>query len=449
MRARGSLSRRVAILVSAGFAAIWLLAVVAMGLVLKSEQQELFDTGLRETARVFRPLLLRAVADGAPPAGLARTRGSDAALVYQLLDREGRVLVSSGLPEGTALPEGPVAPGFETTASHVFYTTGFGRAGRALRLGDTRAERAEAYRDSFLAFLAPMVAIVPLGYLLVGWISGLALRPLDRLRAEIALRGRGRLDPLDAAGQPAELAAITASLNALMIRLSQALDGERAFATNAAHELRTPIAVALAQVQRLRAETGDAHPAAGRVEEALQRMRRLVTSLLELARSEAGLGTVPDPVDLALLVRHVAGQHDHGPSEGRITLRLPAEPVPVRIDPDAFALIAGNLIDNALRHSPPGSPVEVELGANARLRVTNAGEAVDENELTRLTGRFHRGASGTTGSLGIGLHIADTLAQQAGGALVLSSPAPGRSDGFEALLRLPPPLPAPSPATAP
>ncbi len=435
MKTGGSLARRLAILVSAGLAAIWLLAVIAMGLVLKSEQRELFDTGLRETARVFRPLLLRAVADGAAQ-GFAPTTRTHGVLVYQLLDRQGQVLAGSGLPEGTVLPDGPVVQGFETTASHVFYTTGFGRAGRALRLGDPRTERADAYRDSFLAFLAPMVAILPLGYLLVGWIGGVALRPLERLRAEIATRGRGRLDPLDPAGQPAELAAITATLNGFMIRLSQALDGERAFATNAAHELRTPIAVALAQTQRLRAELGAAHPAIDRVEDALQRMRRLVTSLLQLARSEAGLGTATDAVDLAVLVRHVVGQHDHGAAQGRTTLRLPPGPVPVKIDPDAFALIAGNLIDNALRHSPVGSRVEVALGADARLRVTNDGAAVDAAALARLTGRFHRGATRAAGSLGIGLHIAETLAQQAGGSLALASPAPGRSDGFEAVLRL-------------
>ncbi|TKA95141.1 two-component sensor histidine kinase, partial [Cereibacter changlensis] len=140
-----------------------------------------------------------------------------------------------------------------------------------------------------------------------------------------------------------------------------------------------------------------------------------------LAEASADMGPI-----LALVVEDFAraGQGD------RLDLTLPAEALPLRIDPDAFAVLARNLIENALAHGDPAAPVTVALDRSG-LRVTNAGPVVDPTLLPQLTTRFERGGSLAPGS-GLGLAIVATIASAAGLSLRLASPAPGRSDGFEA-----------------
>lgn len=435
----GSLSRRLALMTSAGFAVIWLLAGLATAVVLRHEQEELLNLQLRETARLFLPVLAeRWAAKGAAAALPPASRNPDEALVYLLVDPAGRILLRSPSAAGAALPEGPPRPGHVRTETHAFYVTEPNAEGLAAIYGDPLHERRDAYRESLLAFLLPMLALLPLAYVLVGRIARAALGPLDRLRAEIEARGDGRLDPIDAAGQPQELRAITATTNGLMMRLGQALDGERAFATNAAHELRTPVAVALAQTQRLRAEAnGPALDRIDRIEAALSRMSHLVARLLQLARVDAGLGAAPRPHDLRALLDHVLDDSRRNADRaGRLRLSLPDGPVLSPIDPDAFAILAGNLVDNAFQHSPEGSPVTVALSADGVLRVGNDGDRLDERTLLGLMRRFQK-AGGAAQGFGLGLHIAEAIARQSGGSLTLHSPATGQPRGFEARFRAP------------
>ncbi len=437
----GSLSRRLALLISGGFAAIWLLALLATALVLRSEQEEMLDLELRETANVFLPVLSREYLGGRPEAGppIADPEAdSDEILVWILVDGSGATLAQSNDTDAIVRPEGPPEEGYAETRTHVYYTTKANADGLAVRFGDPKIERYEAYRDSLFAFLTPMLAILPLGYLLVGRIAASALRPLSRLRDEIAERGQGRLDPIDGNGQYAELRSITATLNGFIIRLARSLDGERAFASNAAHELRTPVAVALAQAQRLRDRlTGTEMQDIGRIEEALKRMSRLVTRLLQLARADAGLGLSHAPQDISSLLTAVADEHLRDSTRGpRLRLSLPEGGVLSPIDPDAFAIVIANLIDNAFQNAPPGSAVSLSLSPDAVVSVRNEGDPVSAGDLAQLTQRFRRNGTASDG-FGLGLHISETIARQAGGTLSLKSPVPGRATGFEAELVLP------------
>lgn len=438
-----SLARRLALITSLGFGAIWLVAALVMAVVLRSEQEELADLTLRETAVLFQPILAERwmAGHGLGPSG--PVRAPDETLAYALLDADGTVLLRSEGAKLVDLPVGPRRRGRFDTATHAFYVTGPDADGRVALFGDPLTERAEAYRDSLFAFLLPMLAILPFAYLLVGWIARTALRPLETLRAEISNRGEGRLDPIDAAGQPEELRAMTATLNGLMIRLDRALQGEKGFTTNAAHELRTPVAVALAQVQRLRADVRSSGAAAGegnladpgrvdRIEAALLRMSRLVARLLQLARADAGLGAAAAAQDVAALLVLVLEERLRDPAAAaRLVVDAPKVGVPARIDPDAFAILAGNLLDNAFEHAPPEATIHVTLSGDGVLTIANDGSVMTQATVATLVRRFHRGTRSGAG-FGIGLHIADTIARQAGGALTLASPAPGCRGGLVA-----------------
>ena len=137
------------------------------------------------------------------------------------------------------------------------------------------------------------------------------------------------------------------------------------------------------------------------------------------------------------MIRIVADDLGHGAAPGRILLSLPDAPVPSDLDPDAFAILCRNLIENALRHGDPAAPVEVELSAAGTLTVANDGPALPPERLSRLTARFER-AEGASGGSGLGLAIANAIAERSGGRLTLRSPRPGSRSGFEAKFRLPP-----------
>ncbi|SFJ82397.1 sensor histidine kinase [Jannaschia pohangensis] len=423
MSARRSLRRRLAVLISLGLGAVWLVATGLMAFILHTEQDEFSDLALRETAILFQPILLSEWQDGTSAGLPAVPEPADAgeALVYLLQDRDGTVFLQSGTAALAELPDGAPREGYRRTRTHAFYTTAPDADGRFVTFGDPLAERDEAFRESLLAFVVPMLAMLPLAYLLVSWIVQTGLRPLGDLRAEIANRGEGRLDPVVVEGLPDELQEITSSLNGLMKRLGTALDGERAFATNAAHELRTPVAIALAQVQRLRTETADpgALTRIQSVEATLNRMSDLVARLLQLARADAGIGAGRTD-DLVALLGHVLDDVLRDPGQaGRIVTTLPQGPVAAMIDPDAWAIVAGNLIENGLRHAPGDAQVTVTLAGDGTLRVANPAPGLTEADPATLTRRFQRGNRAGAG-FGLGLHIADTIARQAGGRLDVS-----------------------------
>jgi two-component system OmpR family sensor kinase len=198
--------------------------------------------------------------------------------------------------------------------------------------------------------------------------------------------------------------------------------------------------VALAQVQRLTSETLDpgAREHVEKLEAALQRMRGLVARLLQLARAEAGIGPAATAQDTGHLLRLVVDEVAGDPGRAsRLRLCLPPAPVLSPIDPDAFAIVAGNLIENALQHAPAGTPVEVTLSAGGSLSVASGGRAIPAAELERLTERFRSG-DGSREGFGLGLHISDRVARQSGGRLVLRSPPRERAEGLEAVFELPP-----------
>lgn len=142
-----------------------------------------------------------------------------------------------------------------------------------------------------------------------------------------------------------------------------------------------------------------------------------------------GLLQPAGPIDLAPILRLVL--RDMGADAGRLVISLPDGPVMATLDPDAFAILARNLIENALKHGAAGQPVQVALSTDGALAVRNAGPVVAPEVMAQLAQPFTRGATPAEGS-GLGLAIARAIAAGSGGRLELSSPAPGQASGFEA-----------------
>ena len=157
---------------------------------------------------------------------------------------------------------------------------------------------------------------------------------------------------------------------------------------------------------------------------------------MQLARAEGGRLRMDRSADLRAVARVVVDDIGRAGAPGRIALTLPETAVMSDIDPDAFAILCRNLLENALRHGAETAPVDMQLTADGHLVVANDGPVLARDTLDRLTGRFERAIASTDGS-GLGLAIVAAIANRIGSPLILESPRPGASCGFAASIRLP------------
>lgn len=437
MRRRWGLQARLALGLGLALTPVWLGAAVLTALSLRHEMEEVFDSSLEETAQRLLPLAVLEITNREAGDGdqhLAPIRAHPELLTYVVRDDAGGLLMRSHAADPAAFPDW-TGPGFAQNATHRFYSEDTLQGSIRLTVAEPLAQRQQAVGEILMRQILPLALMIPLTLAIVGLSVALGLSGLRRFRGRLAAREARDLSPVPVSDLPAELQTVGETLNDLLARLDAAFEAERSFAANAAHELRTPLAGAIAQIQRLKQETQEA-PVIARavaIEETLKRLTRLSERLLQLARAEGGKLRVDQPGDLRPVARLLVDDLGRN-AAGRLVLSLPEGPVLSRLDPDAFGIVLRNLIENALRHGTPGAPVQVILTEAAELTVANPGPVVAPEVLARLTDRFARASTGA-GS-GLGLAIVAAIAGRIGGRLVLSSPRPGHADGFEARITL-------------
>ncbi|MCB1470283.1 MAG: sensor histidine kinase N-terminal domain-containing protein [Rhizobiaceae bacterium] len=421
---------------------MWLCAVGLGAFVMREELDEVFDRALSGTAQRLLPLVVDDMFRRENLGKHLRLPHSTAAdeeeyLAVQVRNASGAVVMHSH--DAPHLPfDIPLKFGYYDTATHRVFSLPAISGTLVLQVGDPLAHRREAIWESIMALLLPLLALMPLSALLVLVIVRRTLRPIASLSREIGGRSSVNLAPVDVEGLPSELAIIANSVDGLLDRLRRAIEAERAFTSNSAHELRTPLAGALAQTQRLMEELdeGPTRERAGQIEFSLRRLARLAEKLLQLARADSGIGKAPAPLMLEPVVRMVAEELSR--SSGRnasIVIESFGTLLVRRVDIDAFAIAVRNLIENAIFHGSAVEQVSVLITAN-RIDVSNGGPIVDAEVLARLKYPFERGTASSTGT-GLGLAIANSIAQQMGAELQLYSPRPGKADGFQASLIFP------------
>ena len=281
--------------------------------------------------------------------------------------------------------------------------------------------------------ILPLMLMAPLAALAIWWLAARNLAPLERLARELRARDAMTLAPLAVDGLPVELDPLARALNALLARLGHALDAQRAFVADAAHELRSPLTALKLQLQLLRRATDSAGRALAveGIGAGIERSARLIEQLLTLARSEPGApAQALERIDLCALAREVlAAMHAMARERGG-ELALEAEG-DVAIDGERGGLSAllRNLVDNALRYSPPRSRVDVRVwseGGSACLRVDDAGPGIAAAERPRVFDRFYRRAAAGEEGTGLGLAIVRSVAERHGATVTLGdSPAGG------------------------
>jgi two-component system, OmpR family, sensor kinase len=273
-----------------------------------------------------------------------------------------------------------------------------------------------------------------------------AMAPIAELTSTAAEIARTR-DPSRGVPQPKaedEVAELAHTLEGMLRELDTArgetesmLARQRRFVADASHELRTPLTSVLANLELLADSLhGDHGEAARAALRSSQRMRRLVADLLLLARTDVGRVVPRKPCDLAQVVVEAAGEL--GPVSADHDIVLDVHPAIVEAARDELHRLTINLLENALRHTPPGTSIRVWTGSadgEVALIVEDDGPGVPAQLAPTIFERFVRGAGDRGGSFGLGLAIVRAVAESHGGSVALESTSEGRGARF--VVRLP------------
>ncbi len=264
--------------------------------------------------------------------------------------------------------------------------------------------------------LKPMALALPMLMLGLWWAVQRGLSPLRTLVEAVRQRRPLATQPLEVAGQNAEIDALVQALNEMFARVAQMLESERRFTADAAHELRTPIAVIRTHTQVAMLGQGAEREQALRATLAgCDRASHLVDQLLMLARLEAVGQAATQSVDLSQLVQQVAADLGHLTLEKQQDMQLDATPAQwVRAQPALLTVLVRNLLDNAIRYSPAQARILVQVdldeSGRARLRVQDSGPGLTREETVRLGQRFFRVLGQDQPGSGLGWSIVRRIA---------------------------------------
>lgn len=291
--------------------------------------------------------------------------------------------------------------------------------------------------------LVYLLLAFPLVLLPLWWAVKRGMAPLQRLAEAVAARDATDLSPLGLTPRHDELRTLATAFDALLARLRLQRDRERAFVQDAAHELRTPMAVVATQAHLLAhaASAAERAQAAEALDAALARASHLSRQLLTLATLDEARPGAVEPLDLSQLVEQTLAQLAPQALARGLELSLDAPPtLPAHVDRTAFESVLINLVDNALRYVPAGGLVavtlEVDEDSTVRLQVADDGPGIPANERKAVFERFWRGTTGAdTPGTGLGLAIVKRAAMRLGGSVTLGAGLGGRGCGFRVAWR--------------
>lgn len=362
------------------------------------------------------------------------------------IERAGAVRLRS--PNATASPPDPAGRGLLLSQA-VWRAVGVAPAGYRVVVDLPMGQDLALLRELLLVLMLGALATASLGALVSRSAVHRVLDPVDRMTAAAArtIEGGARFELPTLPDEPDEFTRLASVLNRLVANLEERNRRERHFLAQAAHELRTPLAVMSGNLDLLTGWGGDDSQVRSDSIDALQRtvgrMRRLVNDLLTLERAPGRLSQRV-PVDLRAVAAEMAEDGAALAAHLRVEADASAEPVAVLADPDSVRRIAWAFLENAIDYTPAGGRVRLRVGKDRDsgwLRVEDTGPGVAPEERERVFESFYRGAppgqedQGRTGhGLGLGLAIARAMATALDGSVRLDSAEGG---GTLAELRLP------------
>ncbi len=306
------------------------------------------------------------------------------------------------------------------------------RRGETIRVGCSIAPELKELHRTALKLAGVGGVILLFGFVGGWWLVGRAIRPIEDISSTAVKISAGDLSQrINVAEAESELGQLAAVLNSTFARLEAAFAQQQQFTADAAHELRTPVSVMLTQTQtalnreRSAAEYRETLEACQR---ASQRMRRLIESLLELARLDAGQETLKRlRFDLSKTVNDCVEFVRPLADERGVKILSELAPLEITGDSERLAQVITNLLTNAIQYNKPGGEVRVKLEPQsgvAVLTVTDTGPGISAEDLPHVFERFYRGDKSRTasnGNAGLGLAISQAIVEAHGGTIEVAS----------------------------
>jgi two-component system, OmpR family, sensor histidine kinase BaeS len=343
----------------------------------------------------------------------------------------GQALVILAGTGSLALVAVAVAPGVFRT--HVREALGTVPAGELAHLD-------HAFQDTIVLALGAAIAVATFTALAISlFLAARIAAPIHRLAAAADRVAHGERGVRVGLAGADELRAVSASFNAMAATLEHSEAERRAFVSDIAHELRTPVTTIDGYLEGLTDGVVAPDPATWRMlRDQTARMRRLVDDLATLARADEGrIDLRPEPLPLADLLGRCADAARADYDAKNVQLAVVTEPITIEADPDRLAEVLANLLANALRHTPTGGTVTItasRIPGHVRITVEDTGEGIPPDELERVFERLHRvdpSRSRATGGSGLGLAISRALIHAHGGTIRAESEGAGRGTRIE------------------
>ncbi len=395
------------------------------------------------TARLALPPALREAYGAAPDADIFAIRGRDGRVIAAMPDAFGSVVERwPALPDDASYFHLPGIAG--RTQDYYGLGVNLDSAAGPLSIWVARAAGATALVHSMLEeFVLDIAWVIPLFMLLALAIAILAirstLRPIREVSEIAASIGPSTTSVrLPQANLPSEIVPLVSAVNRALGRLEQGFAVQRQFTANAAHELRTPLAIITGALENM-----EPNPEVGKLKTDVARMNRLIEQLLSVARLDAIALDVSGRVDLNDVARETVANLAPWAIAQERTIAFVGADRPVIVSGNAFAIddAIRNLVENAVGHAPPRTEVTVSTRADGTIDVSDHGPGVPHEDRERIFERFWRGKAAPSHGAGLGLAIVAEIMKAHGGK-VRTDAGPDGGAVFTLVF-----LPAPAPAS--
>ncbi|WP_144373512.1 ATP-binding protein [Vogesella urethralis] len=387
---------------------LWLLACLLVGLLAHHEVSELYDEQQQLFARQLYHTLPQ-LKNGSTDVQHEENADHQAVAIW---DSQARPLVAD--TDGMQLTPRPGFTGFVTSLHdqeiwRVYYYSG---AQGTVAVAQEESERWELMRGLLLAQLLWLL-ILPLAMLAIWWALGRSLRPLADIRAQLQQRRTDDDSPLST-DVPSEIRPLIDAMNQLIARVANTLQHERRFTADAAHELRSPLAGLRVQAElvQLLDDPAARQAAIGKVLASVDRASHLVDELLALSRLEQQQTLPFAPLSWPAIAENAVAEVAAAAAQRatRIELQLATSGPLTDGDASLLQLLLRNLLDNAVRYSPPGSQVQLQISPQ-QLQVLDNGPGIADEHLARIGERFYRPPGQDASGSGLGLSIVGRIAR--------------------------------------
>jgi two-component system sensor histidine kinase QseC len=433
MHDQSSLKKRLLLLVLTMVAVVWVGAATFVYFDAREEFDEVLDAHLAQDAALLAAQVTHELAELEP---------LHAPLLHKYARRvafqvwEGGNLLRLHSANAPQQHLADVEQGFSDSAmdGHRWrvFTTWDESGGFLIHVAERADVREELAQDIAGNLLEPLLFSLPLLALMLWVAVARGLRPLGRLAAEVERRDPEMLTPLDMGAAPREVLPLIERLNRLFARIDTTIQKERRFTADAAHELRTPVAGIKAQAQVARAAAGEAERihALDNAILGCDRATHLIEQLLTLARVDAVDGGAAEQCRLRFIAAgEIASAAPVALAKG-VRIELPeGDETAVRGNPELLRILVRNLLDNAVRHTPSGTTVRVDIGQEqgiGSLSVSDDGPGIPEQEMDKVSERFYRPADTQASGSGLGLSIVKRIAEVHGASLRFMQAGDGR-----------------------